>query len=411
MLKKTFGIFLKILFTVLLLLLIVFFVFYAVAPVYRFADQKPFVGAELLNPYQHLDSTQWKKGNFQAQSHAWFGFTSGRHNFNKAIQTIYKQLGYDIIVTSDYMRINEFGKGKPGYIPTYEHGYGISKNHQVCLGSKKVCWRDYPFFQTLSHKQHIINILKKQNKVVALAHPDLRDAYTPDDLRYLTNYDLIEAFSNVRYSYPHWDAALTSGHLVYLLADDDTHDIFDPTQVGRIFTMVNTSVLEEDAILDALKSGKAYAVRIGMRPGADFVEKTKDHQHLPSLEYFHVSGDTVFVKVSRKAREIEFIGRQGLTWGMVRDTCFARYTFNPTDTYIRTVIRFPDSTEFYFNPVVRYDGKNLPEAISPEINLTATWIQRAIALAIVVIVLLIVVRVKRNRRRRRRSPGRYYFHR
>jgi hypothetical protein len=308
------------------------------------------------------------------------------------------------------MRINKFGKNRPEYIPTYEHGYSLRKNHQVCLGARKVCWIDYPFYQNLSHKQHVINILRKQNKIVALAHPDLRDAYTLDDMRFLTNYDLMEAFSNVRFSYHYWDAALTTGHLVYLLADDDAHDIFDPAQVGRVFTMINTQSLKEEDVLDALKTGKAYAVRIGMRPGADFVEKAKDHQHLPSLRYFAVHGDTIFVKVSRRAKEIEFIGREGLTWGMVRDTCRAWYKFNPTDTYIRTVIRFADSTEFYLNPVVRYDGKKFPESPLPEINRKATWIQRGVATVIVLVVLLIIVRVRRHRKKRRRLSGRYYFH-
>jgi len=57
-----------------------------------------------------MDSTNWKKGNFQVQSRVWLGLTNGRNNSNEAIQIVYKQLGYDIIVTSDYMKINDFGE-------------------------------------------------------------------------------------------------------------------------------------------------------------------------------------------------------------------------------------------------------------------------------------------------------------
>jgi len=162
---------------IILLLIVIFFVIYAIAPVYKFSDAKVFSGDKIHNPYQNMDSTHWKKGNFQVQSRAWLGITNGRNNSNEAIQIVYKQLGYDIIVTSDYMKINDFGEGNNWHIPTYEHGYSVRKVHQVCIGSRKVDWIDYPFYQNISHKQHIINILRENNDIVCLAHPDLRDGY------------------------------------------------------------------------------------------------------------------------------------------------------------------------------------------------------------------------------------------
>ncbi len=410
MLIKLFKFLFKLILWVLSLLVLIFFFIYALAPIYKFTEPQPFSGDKFLNPYENIDSSNWKKGNFQVQSRAWMGITNGRHNTNEAIQAIYKQLGYDIIVTSDYMRINTFGEGSPNYIPTYEHGYGWRKNHQVCLGASRVCWRDYPFYQSLSHKQHVLNFLRDQNEIVAIAHPELRGGYTLEDMKYLGNYDLIEAFNNVRFSIPHWDAALSNGHLAYLLANDDAHNIFNPEEVGMVFTMINTPGLEKGAVLNALKTGRSYAVRMNMREGADFVEKTINHKNIPVLKSMEVIGDTLFVEMSEKAAKIRFLRQDGQLIHRVFDSCCAAYTFAPGDSYIRTEIVFPDGTEFYFNPVVRYDGLQVVQQPAAQINNTKTWIQRFIALVIAFIVLLIVVKTNRRRAKHKKSSSRYGYY-
>jgi hypothetical protein len=410
MLIKLFKILYKLIFWVLILLVLIFFVIYALAPIYDFAEPEPFSGDKFLNPYQNIDSSNWKKGNFQVQSRVWMGITNGRHNTNEAIQAIYRQLGYDIIVTSDYMRINTFGEGLLKYIPTYEHGYGWRKNHQVCLGASKVCWRDYPLYQSMSHKQHVLNFLRDQNEIVAIAHPELRGGYTFEDMKYLGNYDLIEAFNNVRFSIGHWDAALSNGHLVYLLANDDAHDVFNPEEVGMVFTMINASVLSKDAILKALKSGRSYAVRMSMRDGADFVEKATDHKNNPVLKSMKVIGDTLYVEMSERAGRIRFLRQGGQLIHRVFDTCCAAYTFAPGDSYVRVEAVFSNGSELYFNPVVRYDGKRVVQQPAPQVNNTKTWIQRGIALVIALIILLIVVKTNRRRANRKKSSARYGYY-
>jgi len=140
----------------LILLLLIFGVNYITCPVYDFHVSTPFSGLFIYNPYSSMDSKAWHKSNFQIQSYAWGGITSGRGNSNEDIYQLYKSLGYEVIATSDYQKINRFAEQYPGFIPVYEHGYGIQKSHQVLVGSKKVLWKDYPFFQTIHNKQHII---------------------------------------------------------------------------------------------------------------------------------------------------------------------------------------------------------------------------------------------------------------
>jgi hypothetical protein len=410
MFTKLFKLLFKLFYWVLILLVVLFFFNYALAPIYNFSEPVPFTGNKFLNPYSQIDSTQWKKGNFQVQSRAWMGITNGRHNTNQAIETIYKQLGYDIIVTSDYMRINTFGEDSPNYIPTYEHGYGWRKNHQVCLGASRVCWRDYPFYQSLSHKQHVLNFLRGQNEVIAIAHPELRGGYTLDDMKYLSNYDLIEAFNNIRFSIAHWDVALSNGHLAYLLANDDAHDIFNPTEVGIVFTMVNTRSLSKNAVLNSLKSGQSYAVRMSMRKDADYVEKANDHKNNPVLNSVEVIGDTLTVKLSDKADRIRFLKQGGELVHRETDSCCASYFFKPDDNYIRVEVIFANGTEFYLNPVVRYDGTGVVKQEPPSVNQAKTWMQRGIALIIAIIILLIVVKTSRRRFTRKKNSSRYGYY-
>lgn len=393
------------------ILLVLFFVLYAIAPVYKFNEPGAFSGENIYNPYRGMDSTHWRKGNFQIQSRVWMGLTNGRANSNEAIEVVYKQLGYDIIVTSDYMTINRFGEGKDAYIPTYEHGYSWRKVHQVCIGSEKVNWIDYPFYQNVNHKQHILNTLRKNNEIVCLAHPDLRDGYTPDDLKVLTNYDLMEVLNEARFSIKHWDAALSSGHKVFILANDDAHNVFDPTEVGRICTFINSGSLKKEELIGALKNGNAFGADIAMRKGADYVEKAEDHKKIAVLNKVDVVNDTLRVSVSEKASLISFIGQNGTLLATVADTNTATYPIQASDTYVRTEISFKNGNKFYLNPVFRYSGNSPANPPLPKMDYVKTWVQRGIALIITIIIILIISRLSKGKTTKSRINRRssYYY--
>ena len=82
----------------------------------------------------------------------------------------------------------------------------------------------------------------------------------------------------------------------------------------------------------------------------------------------------------------------------------------PIETYIRTEIVFPNSTEFYLNPVVRYDGTQVIQQPEAQLDSTKTWIQRGIAFVIAVIVLLIIFKVKSRRKKRKSTSNRHYYY-
>lgn len=370
--KKLFRAIWRFIFYLLIVIAGMLIMYYLLAPVYKFSGPVPFTGNKLYNPYQSIDSLDWRKYNFQVQSKAWLGLTDGRKNSNEMIDSIYNLLGYDHVATSDYQKINNFGKDDPAYIPTYEHGYNIFKTHQVCIDADEVLWVDLMFGQTLSMKQWILDQLSKHSEIVVLAHPLLRDGYSINDMKYLTNYDAIEVLNNLRVSAAHWDAALSSGQIAYIIGNDDAHDVLFSNEVGRRFTMINSPDLYRETIISNLKKGAAYGMdffRIGDEPMNDKAERSK---HIPKLTSASLSGDTLIVTVDTIALRFRFIGDNGDVIHEATNTNSAAYVIIDTDPYVRTEIVFPDSSVMYLNPVIRYGGE-FPETLkTAEVDKSAT---------------------------------------
>ncbi len=359
----------------ILLLLVGAVIFqYLTCPVYRFPEPKPFSGDLIFNPYKGMDSTVWRRANFQVQSHVWGGITDGRKNTNEIIDSIYRELDYDIIATSDYQKINYWGQEKKSYIPVYEHGYGIFKNHQVLLGSKKVNWADFPVYQNLNHKQHIINILRKNNELIYIAHPGLRGAYEPEDMKYLTGYEGLEVLNYVIVSKAHWDSALSAGHYVTIMGNDDSHDVSQPLEVGHRCTYINSPSLDGDSIMAALRTGRAFGADIFRTPDETIAEKAVKAKQIARLDYVQLAGDTLKVGVSKAASTFKFIGQDGVVKSETEGGSSASYVIRPEDTYIRTEIIFPDKNVFYLNPVIRFDGTTPSNPDLATIDWTRSWI-------------------------------------
>ncbi len=385
----------KILLILLIFLLTLLWVPYLKSKIYRFSDTDAFSGQNVYNPYQEMDSSFWIKANFQIQSYAWKGITNGRLNTNERIDSLYKYLDYDVIATSDYMKINRFGEGSPEYLPVYEHGYGIFKNHQVCVGSERVNWLDFFYYQSLHHKQQVINEIRDENELIFIAHPKLRQGYKPDDFKYLTNYDGIEVLNNYRTSLEHWDAALSTGHFVTILSDDDAHDISNPDEVGHYCTIINVPVLNRKNVVSSLKTGNAFGAEIYRELGDSYQikkEKLKDLAQLKSVTFVN---DSIEVGLDRVASEIRFIGQNGKLKFSEENVQSAKYKFKDEDTYIRIEIFFPNKNKFYLNPFVRYD-ELISQPKVPEVSWLKTWLFRTMAFLIFVFMIFLIYRITRS---------------
>jgi hypothetical protein len=372
---------------VLLLVLALILVFYLTAPHYEFDEPSPFSGNFINNPYQDTNPEHWLKYNFQVQSRAWGGITDGRKNTNEMIDSIYHLFGYDHVATSDYQRINYHKSEEEAFIPVYEHGYGIRKTHQVCIGAEKVLWIDYPFFQTLSLKQGIIDKLARHNELIALAHPGLLNGYTYDDMKYLSGYNLLEALTNMSVSMAHWDTALSHGHLVYLLANDDAHNVLNSNEVGRRFTMINATNKKRETIIRQLNQGISYGVDFKLIYNEPMQEKIERSKTIPHLVSAQLVNDTFLIHVSKQAAAFRFVGQGGILLDETSGSHSGYYVFRPEDTYVRTEIIFPDASIFYLNPLTRHPSPKPERQYLAHVNHTKTSLYRGVYIILIAVLL------------------------
>lgn len=281
---------------------------YLFCPQFDFYASLPFKGTKWYNPYAETKQGNWIKCNFHAHSNAWNSITNGHGNASDICKT-YEDMGYDISCVSDYQKINADLSTRKNYIPAYEHGYNISKTHQLVIGAQTVTWLDYIFPQTTSNKQRILDKLSEDGKaVVVLNHPELRNGYMKEEIAELQNFDCIEVLNPSARSFKIWDAVLSKGKPVFITANDDLHNVYDPNQSGILFTMLNCAASNEASVIAALKTGKGYAVHTGVDGKDIATRKHKIRESLPFLEDLSINKDTLAVAVSNKASKIEFVG-------------------------------------------------------------------------------------------------------
>jgi hypothetical protein len=326
----------------LCIILLFLFLPYGLCPIYDSPQPRPFHGVSLYNPYAS-DTGRWYKGNFASHSNAWWGLTNGK-NSNQEILQAYKLMGYDVVSFGDYEKISPPCPGQDIYISDYEHGYNIWKRHHIVLGAKDVDWFDLVFLQTIHQKQYILRRLKESCEILAISHPRLRNAFTLNDMRLLTDYDCVEVNTRFSSAEDFWDAALSAGKPVWILNDDDSHDVDSKEETGRFWTMIFSASNSPSDIYDAMRRGRIY--------GVSGNEGVMDNE----LDRLAVDGNEIKIGLAYPARAVQFIGQDGKVESEIRGAVrSAVYTFSDSDTHIRTRIENA-STIFLLNPVYRYNG-------------------------------------------------------
>jgi hypothetical protein len=208
-------------------------------------------------------------------------------------------------------------------------------------------------------------------------------------MHYLSGYRLLEVGNPYGTAFEHWDAALSTGHRVYGIGDDDTHNIQNTNEVGRFFTMINTHDMVADSVYAALDRGCAYTVEFHPCHNQPFATKVnKMHNELYHLTRCELIGDTLLVKTDAPIIEIaEFIGQEGKVMQHQEYLNQAFYVIQPSDTYIRVKLRLPDMTFIYLNPITRHTKPTPIDPSTAEINWPLTLM--CYAVYIVVIILLV----------------------
>lgn len=366
---------------------------YALAPAYTFPKPTPFSGPRLWNPYATAHG-RWWKANFHAHAHAWGGLTNGRYPDAQVVRA-YHKLGYDIAGVSNYQKISGGTLADSDFIPIYEHGYNVWKVHELVIGAKRVTWLDFPFRQSLSDKQYVLDRLREAGGLVAIAHPWLRNGYPVDQLRYLTGYPLMEVVRRGHDGTRRWDAALSAGRLSWIIADDDEHDLDPKYDMGLSWTMVKAPSKSRAEVLAALRAGHTYGV-LGRNGVNDILVRD-----------VALHGDTLCVSTQPGARTFRFVGQDGVVLKTVQDSMQARYVIQPRDSYVRTEI-VTAHTRMFLNPIVRYSG-NAPARPVATFNEVGTWEGRGLlalwALLLIGVPWLSIAAWRRSRRAREARAG------
>lgn len=378
---------------------------YVTCPVYTFAEPVPFAGEHIYNPYKGINGKKLIKVNLHAHTTAYGGLTFGENSANELVE-IYSRYDYDISAISNYQSISDYNKESESYIPVYEHGYNAFKFHQLNIGAKSISWRDYPFFMTISNKQHLIDCLRHNSELIAICHPKFTRLLSRYDMQRLSNYNLIEVVSGMAHSVSYWDAALSAGRLSFAIGNDDSHDMNNIYDYAKACTIIYVDTLSATNVYESLNSGAAFAVEIPMV--SDSMQRMElSNRVLKEIKDINFRQDTISIRLDDIASKINFIGQNGEIKKSLRDTNNAQYHFKPSDTYIRVEVEFGD-LKYFSNPFLRYD-----KSIDDYRNVNKIDYQKSIiywTLYFVVILILgyFAFKILRRKYRRRQIRKRWY---
>ena len=356
MIKKILKYFIYTLSFIILFSLLICFTVWSIIPVYKFPEAVSFTGDKFYNPYKDYDNTHYYRANFHGHSRLGGGLTNGRANSEEDVFKAYRDLEYGFATVSNYHHITS----KPPYydfpyVPAQEYGINIFKTHLLLIGTKRKEYFDQPLWQGADTIQYRINRVKPYNEIVTLAHPAFVNGIEVDYMAQITGYDLMEVVNTFANSVSHWDKALSSGRPAFLLASDDTHNVFRNTDIGRNITMIPLNPdTEADKLYDTLKSGAAYAVTVThIIAILDRSEKLKVLNTHPQLLSMQVADNTLNIKLNRMVDKIVFSADNGQVMAEYDNVSESSYNIADNNSYVRATVYFDNGSTAYFNPVIR----------------------------------------------------------
>jgi hypothetical protein len=218
-------------------------------------------------------------------------------------------------------------------------------------------------------------------------HPTYRKALSSNDLKYLGNYNCLEIANHERLFTASYDTVLSNGHPVFIMADDDCHDLTNIKEVNNSFNVINTDLVK-DSILNALSYGRSFGVKLNASTFKTNEDKREAFLNLPKINKITFQNDTFRVSLSQSVKTIKFIGQHGIEIGRFTDCSRGSYIFRKEDTYIRTEIECNDGTLYFLNPLFRYDGIRLTDFV-PTFNVFKTWTWRLTFFCLLLLIFII----------------------
>ena len=330
----------------------------SVSPIYDFREPHPFSGPDIFNPYRNLDTANcWKRASLHTHTRVKGPFPPNESEaWPQEVYDAYKKLNYDIVTFSNHNEITVHPFDSTLQVNVYEQGYSPYKFHKLVFGSSRVKHFDplVPFLA--SQKQFELDRLADGADIVQINHPYRTWGMSRDHMEKLSGYGLIELDTHISTENEYWDWALGAGHYSFGVANDDLHHPQDHRRIGIRCTFLCTPSGRYGDLLQTLRDGCFYAMRVPDYGDGDWEVKYAKNRELPFIEDVGLRKDTVYMKLSSPADSIRVNGQDHRTLALVEKCDSIAYVFAPEDHFARLTAFFPDGAVIYTNPFARYDS-------------------------------------------------------
>ena len=330
----------------------------SVSPIYDFREPHPFSGPDIFNPYRNLDTANcWKRASLHTHTRVKGPFPPNESEaWPQEVYDAYKKLNYDIVTFSNHNEITVHPFDSTLQVNVYEQGYSPYKFHKLVFGSSRVKHFDplVPFLA--SQKQFELDRLADGADIVQINHPYRTWGMSRDHMEKLSGYGLIELDTHISTENEYWDWALGAGHYSFGVANDDLHHPQDHRRIGIRCTFLCTPSGRYGDLLQTLRDGCFYAMRVPDYGDGDWEVKYAKNRELPFIEDIGLRKDTVYMKLSSPADSIRVNGQEHRTLALVEKCDSIAYVFAPEDHFARLTAFFPDGAVIYTNPFARYDS-------------------------------------------------------
>ncbi len=343
-----------------------------VSPIYDFPEPEPFSGPDIFNPYQELHDTVagepsdeseslWKRAVFHTHTRV-----KGPWPVNECrywpdyVDSVYRTFGYDIVTFSNHNELIAHPYDTALQVNVYEHGYNLFKYHKCVFGPPSVIHFDNLLPVLASQKQFQLDYLGRTSDFIQMNHPFRTLGTTPDVMRKLSGYELMELDSGVSTENEYWDWALSAGHYSFALANDDLHY---PDRSDRIAVRCNFLHCPSGRYADiknCLLGGCFYAMRVPDYGNGNWGEKHARNRTLPVIMDIGLRDSTIYMTLSVPADSIRVIGRDHSHLALAVNTDALTYSLPADEPYARLCAWFPGGEVIYTNAFARYDASRTP---------------------------------------------------
>ena len=361
----------------------------SVSPIYRFRDPVPFSGPDIYNPYRGLDTAYcWKRASLHTHTRVKGPFPPNESEAWPAeVYAAYEKLGYDIVTFSNHNELTVHPFDSTLQVNVYEQGYSPFKFHKLVFGSERVQHFDPLLPLLASQKQFELDRLGRHADLLQLNHPYRTVGTSEAHMQALSGYRLMELDSGIGTENEYWDWALSAGHYSFGVANDDLHHPARHECIGVRCTFLCTPSGRYEDLLETLRSGCFYAMRVPDYGDGDWEIKYTKNRELPLVKDIGLHGDTVYMALSVPADSIRVTGQDHRVLALTERADSVAYPMRPDDPYVRLTAFLPGGEVIYSNPFARYDAsvsENPFHDAPPEVDLILTILYNLLLLALLI---------------------------